>query len=93
MGFVRGLKPAEKARVRSVREKQGILVSDATQDTITTDALGNAQNVVNVSDGPVTTEITLTDTADSTDTATGGPNVIATSLMAPVIIVAPSTLP
>ncbi len=68
-------------------------VSDATQDTITTDALGNAQKVVNVSDGPVTTEITLTDTADSTDTATGGPNVIATSLMAPVIIVAPSTLP
>ena len=24
MGFVRGLKPAEKARVRSVREKQGM---------------------------------------------------------------------
>jgi hypothetical protein len=24
MGFVRGLKPAEKARVRAVREKQGM---------------------------------------------------------------------
>jgi plasmid stabilization system protein ParE len=34
MGFVRGLKPAEKARVRSVREKQGMAAAIALASSL-----------------------------------------------------------
>ncbi|HEY6051898.1 MAG TPA: hypothetical protein VIZ58_11655 [Thermoanaerobaculia bacterium] len=34
MGFVRGLKPAEKARVRSVREKQGMAAAIQLASTL-----------------------------------------------------------
>ncbi|HLZ71916.1 MAG TPA: hypothetical protein VKV26_18590 [Dehalococcoidia bacterium] len=66
--------------------------AEATPASVTTDALGDAQIVVNVENGPQTEALTLTDTANGADTIVGGP-AAAAMLVAPSIIIAPATLP
>ncbi|HEY7293593.1 MAG TPA: hypothetical protein VH916_01075 [Dehalococcoidia bacterium] len=67
--------------------------SGATPATVTTDALGNAQVVVNVTSGPPIETLTLTDAANGADVVQGGPAVAANVATAPTIMPLPATLP